>query len=194
MSLFAKDPTAAGLNLPSRVGTGLVLLFSWTHAHLRRGQRCWVGLQEIRAWLLVPSQAWGSCCGRSHWGNQYPGLRSTFLCHSSAAKDRALFPSSPPLLPLRWPQTRPLLAAGSPHSSPGLSHSGGTEHPADQGEKSTPQTLQHVIIVGEKRRDCEAACNAVGSVRVVKPFLEQELCMQDKQPPPAPCRGCRVNS
>lgn len=118
MSLFAKDPTAAGLNLPSRVGTGLVLLSSWTHAHLRRGQRCWVGLQEIRAWLLVPSQAWGSCCGRSHWGNQYPGLRSTFLCHSSAAKDRALFPSSPPLLPLRWPQTRPLLAARSPHSLP----------------------------------------------------------------------------
>ena len=127
----AKDSTAASVNLPSWVGTALVLLFSWTHAHLRRGQQGWVDLREIRAWLRVPGQPWGSCCGRSRRGNKYPRLHSIVLCHGSAAKDRVLFPSSPPLLPLRWLQMRPLLAARSPYSSPGPSHSSGTEHPAD---------------------------------------------------------------
>lgn len=78
----------------------------------------------------VAACAWpalGSCCGRSPWGIQYPGLHSTFLCHGSAAKDHALFPAS--LLSLCWPQTRPLLAARSPLSSPGPSHSSGTKHP-----------------------------------------------------------------
>lgn len=129
--LSAKDPTAVSPNLPSLAGTALVLLFSWTHVHPCQGQQGWVDLQKIRVWLRVPSQPWDSCCGRSRWGNQYPQLHSIFLCHGSAAKDRALFPSSPSLLPLCWPQTQPLVAARSPQSSPGSSHSGGTEHPAD---------------------------------------------------------------
>lgn len=91
----------------------------------------------------------GQVCGRSEQGCMCPagpgarvveGLaRETntpgFVPHSSATAARprtvCYFPSSPPLLPLRWPQMRPLLTARSPHSSPGLSHSGGTEHPKD---------------------------------------------------------------
>lgn len=143
----------------------------------------------------MPGQPCSSCCGRSRWGNQYPRLRSTFLCHGSAAKDRALFPSSPPLLPLHWPQTQPLLTARSPRSSPGLSHSSGTQHPTDKGAIKTPTNIATNHDSGKKEkkeRDHKAACNAMGWVMVAKPLLQQ-TAMQHKQPSPAPCRGCRVN-
>lgn len=60
-----------------------------------------------RSELHVPSQPWGSCCGRPHWGNQYPRLHSIFLCHGSVAKDRVLFPSSLPLAPNAVPSLLP---------------------------------------------------------------------------------------
>lgn len=94
--------------LPARIHLAGQALFlcCFPLAHPRRAQQGWVDLQEIRAWLRVPGQPWGSCCGRSRWGIQHPRLCSTFLCHGSAAKDRVLFPSLSPF-PLLAPNVAP---------------------------------------------------------------------------------------
>lgn len=136
-------------------------------------------VQEIRAWLHVPGQPWGSCCGRSLWGIQYPRLRSIFLCPGSAAKDRALFPSLSPF---------PLLApnAASPrcqvstllprtftqqwHQTPGLS---GIKAP-------TNVVTNHSSGEKDQRSQSCLQCHGLGDGG-------QALS-------PTPCRGCRVNS
>lgn len=185
-SSSAKDPTAASLNPPSRAGTALVLLFSRPHAHPR-----W-GVREIRAWLRVPGQPRGWCCGRSRLGKPIPPASFHIPLprqHGQGPCAISQLPSSPspPLAPKAAPprcQVSTLLPRTVAPSTQQI-----------KGGKNTPQTLQQIIRGGEEggRRDHKAACNAMSWVTVAKPFLQQ-TAMQHKQPSPTPCRGCRVNS
>lgn len=118
--------------LPARVHLAAWALFLHCSSPGHRHIPAWV---SRAGWMCRRSER-GCMCLASPGARAVEGLSgesntpgSVPSSSAPAARPRTVryFPAS--LLSLCWPRTRPLLAARSPLSSPGPSHSSGTKHP-----------------------------------------------------------------